>query len=224
MSQLAPVRSSQSDLMQTALQSTQIAASDHSFRSLSESPYTGLPRTINVTSLPATTTSINSDPTPPSNDIAVISRLLPDGLLDNTAPIATPLLQRPSSFSHPACDHTPRATSTNMSDFATPPAQATVQTTSTSDISVSTETQDSPEAKAILEMSKSLVEALERQTFQIEMTKNTLFAFLRGLDDQTGKENPLPIQRLIIHICAINWSSLSAAAVKLQFQKKKISS
>ena len=37
--------------------------------------------------------------------------------------------------------------------------------------------------KAILEMSKNLVEAIERRTFQIEMTKNTLSAFLRRLDD-----------------------------------------
>ena len=70
-----------------------------------------------------------------------------------------------------------------MPVFATPPAQATVQTTSTSDVSVNTETQDSPVAKAIIEMSKSLVEALERQIFPSEMTKNTLSAFLRRLDD-----------------------------------------
>ena len=80
MTQLAPVRSSQSDFVQTALQSTQIVTSDHSFRSLSESTYTGLPRTISVSTVPATTISINSDPTPLRNDIAVISRSLLDSL------------------------------------------------------------------------------------------------------------------------------------------------
>ena len=72
MSQLASVRSSQSDLIQTVLQFTQIDTSDCSFRSLSESPYTGLPRTTSVSTMPAITTSINSYPTPPSNDIAVV--------------------------------------------------------------------------------------------------------------------------------------------------------
>ena len=35
--------------------------------------------------------------------------------------------------------------------------------------------------KAILEISKNLVEAMTKQTFQIEMTRNTLSAFLRRL-------------------------------------------
>ena len=43
---------------------------------------------------------------------------------------------------------------------------------------------DSEVAKAILEMSKSLVKAIEAQTFQVEMTRNTLSAFLRRLDDR----------------------------------------
>ena len=103
--------------------------------------------------------------------------------------IATPILQRPSSASTSASHilpvtTPPRVTSTNTPVFATPPAQATLQTIRTTDASVNTETQDSPVAKAIIEMSKSLVEALERQTFQLEMTKNTLSAFLRRLDDR----------------------------------------
>ena len=77
--------------------------------------------------------------------------------MDNTAAIATPILQRPSSASNSASPilpvtTPPRATSTNLPVFATPPAQATVQTTSTTDVSVNTETKDSPVAKAILEM------------------------------------------------------------------------
>ena len=53
-------------------------------------------------------------------------------------------------------------------------------------------------AKAILEMSKNLVEAIERQTFQIEMTKNTLSAFLRRLDDR-DRERKSPANREIDH-------------------------
>lgn len=43
---------------------------------------------------------------------------------------------------------------------------------------------DSDVAKAILEMSRNLVSAIEKQTFQIEMTRNTLSAFLRRMDDR----------------------------------------
>ena len=88
-------------------------------------------------------------------------------------------------------------TCTNTPVSATPTAQATVQT-STTDASINTETQDSPVAKAILEMSKNLVEAIERQTFQIEMTKNTLSAFLRRLDDR-DRERKSPANREIDH-------------------------
>ena len=153
--------------------------------------------TTSISTVPILTASINGDPIPPSNDIAVVSRLLPDSLLDNTAAIATPSLH-PSSAStsaaHILAVTTPSSTSTNTPVFATQPAQATVQT-STTDAS---ETQDSPVAKAILEMSKSLVEAIERQTFQIEMTKNPLSAFLRRIDDQ-DRERKSSANREIDH-------------------------
>ena len=58
LSQLAPVCTSQSDLIQTALQSTKIVTSDHSFQSMSESTYTGLPRSTSVSTVPAITASI----------------------------------------------------------------------------------------------------------------------------------------------------------------------
>ena len=194
--QIAPVRSSQSDLLQTALQTTQIASSDRSFRPLSESPYSGWQRTTST--VPILTASSSSDSTPPNNDIAAISRLLPDSLLDNTA--ATSILH-PTSTST-SVTHIPPVTTlpptcTNTPVSATSTAQATVQT-STTDASINTETQDSPVAKAILEMSKNLVEAIERQTFQIEMTKNTLSAFLRRLDDR-DRERKSPANREIDH-------------------------
>ena len=181
--QLAPVRSSQSDFLQTALQSTQIASSDRSFRPLSESPYSGLQRTTSISTVPILTASSYSDSTQPSNDIAAISRLLPDSLLDITA--VTPILHPTStstSVTHIPPMTTLPPTCTNTPVSATPTAQATLQT-STTDASINTETQDSPVTKAILEMFKNLVEAIERQTFQIEMTKNTLSAILRRLDD-----------------------------------------
>ena len=80
--------------------------------------------------------------------------------------IATPIL-RPSSASISATQilpvTTPPSTSTNTPNFMTPPSQARVKTASTctTDVSVNTETQDSQVAKTILEMPKSLLEALE---------------------------------------------------------------
>lgn len=56
--------------------------------------------------------------------------------------------------------------------------------TMTDEQTISQSDRDSEVAKAILEMSKSLVKAIEAQTFQVEMTRNTLSAFLRRLDDR----------------------------------------
>ena len=58
-----------------------------------------------------------------------------------------------------------------------------INKTSTTDASVNTENQDLPVAKAILEMSKSLVEACD-------MSKNTLSAFLRRLDHLDRERKP----------------------------------
>ena len=46
-------------------------------------------------------------------------------------------------------------------------------------------------ARAIREMSHSLVEAIANQSFQIEMVKNTLSAFLRRMDDRDKERHPV---------------------------------
>ena len=51
---------------------------------------------------------------------------------------------------------------------------------------------DSNVAKAILEMSRNLVSALEKTTFRNEMTRNTLSAFLRRLDDRDRERDVYP--------------------------------
>ena len=139
--------------------------------------------------------------------------------MDNTTAIATPILHSTgttTSVTHIPPVTTLPSTCTNTPVFRTPTNQATVQI-STTDASINTETQDLPVAKAILEISKSLVEALERQTFQTEITKNTLSAFLMRLDDRDRERKSPANPQIDIHICPVNWSSLNAVAVKLQF-------
>lgn len=58
--------------------------------------------------------------------------------------------------------------------------------------SINERDRDSGVAKAILEMSRNLVSALEKTTFQIEMTRNTLSAFLRRLDDRDRERDVYP--------------------------------
>ena len=92
---------------------------------------------------------------------------------------------------------------------APPPAPVQADPRNTSDAAVNTGDQpptDQSElqvAKAISEMTKSLVEVISNQTFQIEMVKNTLSAFLRRLDDR-DRERKFPVQHQMPHPQAIH--------------------